>query len=148
MRQGDPLSPLLFILAIVPLQRLLDNATDLKLLSKLGGRSARLRILLYADGATVFIKPVKSEVQAFFNLLCKLGQATGLSTNIQKSQVKVIRCESIDLNNVLQKTLVLRASLPMTYLGLPLAVGRCVSCTYNLFSKKPWVEWQLGAGET
>ncbi|KAK1668638.1 hypothetical protein QYE76_056797 [Lolium multiflorum] len=57
LRQGDPLSPLLFILAIEPLHRLFDIATVAGLLSPLRGRKARLRCSLYADDAAVFLNP-------------------------------------------------------------------------------------------
>jgi len=57
VRQGDPLSPLLFVLAIDPLPRLLSIATARGLLSKLHGRAARFRASLYADDATILIRP-------------------------------------------------------------------------------------------
>jgi hypothetical protein len=43
LRQVDPLSPLLFILAIDPLNELLQIATDKGLLSPLNGRTAKYR---------------------------------------------------------------------------------------------------------
>jgi mannosylglycoprotein endo-beta-mannosidase len=124
LRQGDPLSPLVFILAIDPLQRLLSKATELKLLSKLRGKSVTLRTSLYADDAAVFIKPGKSKVQNFTAILHRFGLATGLRANIEKTQVVAIRCENVDLDEVFQNTPATRASLPMKYLGLPLTTGK------------------------
>ena len=57
LRQGDPLSPLLFILAIDPLHHLLEKATDLGLLIPLRGRAPRFRTSLYADDAAIFVNP-------------------------------------------------------------------------------------------
>jgi mannosylglycoprotein endo-beta-mannosidase len=57
LRQGDPLSPLLFVLAIDPLHRLLQVATERGLLSKLKGRAASSRVSMYADDAVLFLKP-------------------------------------------------------------------------------------------
>jgi hypothetical protein len=59
LRQGDPLSPLLFILAIDPLQKILKIAADNGALNKLGNSSPSIRLSLYADDATLFVKPKK-----------------------------------------------------------------------------------------
>jgi len=62
LRQGDPLSPLLFIIAMEPLQRLFEMAARGGVLTDLGGRSVKLRASLYADDAAIFLNPVRDEV--------------------------------------------------------------------------------------
>lgn len=68
--------------------------------------------------------PSKEDVQAFSDLLHHFGQATGLCTNLQKSQVAPIRCDSLDLDGILDGTPAMRASFPMKYLGLLLTTTR------------------------
>jgi hypothetical protein len=57
LRLGDPLSPLLFIIAINPLQKLFQFATDLGLLSPLPVHEAKFRLNLSADDAVFSLTP-------------------------------------------------------------------------------------------
>jgi hypothetical protein len=122
LRQGDPLSPLLFVLAIDPLQKILELATSHNLLHKLRGRGTIFRASLYADDAAVFMLPFKEDIKNLSAILDSFGDATGLHTNFQKSSVIPINCHDVDLDDVLGGLSVIRASFPIKYLGLPLSV--------------------------
>ncbi|XP_010240795.1 uncharacterized protein LOC104585565 [Brachypodium distachyon] len=124
LRQGDPLSPLLFILAIDPLQRLLLRATELGGLSPLPLLEASMRASLYADDAIIFINPIQQDVRCALNLIDEFGLASGLRINIGKCSVAPIRCSDIDLDNVLLTFAGIREAFPLRYLGLPLSLGR------------------------
>jgi len=91
LRQGDLLSPLLFILAIDPLHHILSKATDQGLLHKLRGRVPMIRTSLYADDAAIFVTTLED-----------FGNVTRLVTNCENSQVVPIRCHEVDLDNILQ----------------------------------------------
>jgi mannosylglycoprotein endo-beta-mannosidase len=127
LRQGDPLSPLLFVIAIDPISQILERATTHGLLHKLRGRGTILRTSLYADDAAIFVAPIKQDVQNLAMILSRFGEVTGLCTNFAKSSVVPIRCQNIDLDDVLEGILATRASFPLRYLGLPLSVW-CLWC--------------------
>jgi hypothetical protein len=59
VRQGDPLSPLLFILAMDPLQQMIEMAADARLLGRVLPKKAKLRCSFYADDAGVFVRADK-----------------------------------------------------------------------------------------
>ena len=122
LRQGDPLSPLLFDIAIDPLQQVLELATARGDLSRLRGRGAFFRISLYADDAAIFMAPIKEEITNLAHILTSFGDVTGLCTNMQKTSVVPIRCGAVDLDDVLQAFPASRTGFPMRYLGLPLSV--------------------------
>jgi hypothetical protein len=124
LHQGDPLSPILFILAIDPLQRMLDMATQQGLLTPIGADPIKFRTSLYANDAMLFLRPIASDVSNLQRLLHQFGVATRLCTNIQKSEIFPIRCEGIDIPAVLGQFQVQLGSLPCKYLGLPLRIGR------------------------
>lgn len=55
LHQGDPLSPMLFIIAIDPLHKILAKPTQEGLLTPFSHRAAKLRISLYADDAAIIL---------------------------------------------------------------------------------------------
>jgi hypothetical protein len=76
LRQGDTQSPMLFILAMEPLQRMLRIVSDSGLLSPLNTRGGTLRASLYADDAVLFFKPMEEDVQVVSHILKIFGHVS------------------------------------------------------------------------
>lgn len=81
---------------------------------------------MYADDAAIFIKPTKEDVCFLASTLAAFGEVTGLITNCAKSLVAPIRCDNINLDDILQAF-----PFPMRYLGLPLSVKRLKSIHFQ-----------------
>jgi hypothetical protein len=78
---------MLFILAMDPLQRPLDMATQHGVLTTLPLATARWRTSMYADDAAIFINPLKEDLEAITTILHEFGIVSGLHINMQKSSV-------------------------------------------------------------
>ena len=124
LRQGDPLSPYLFILAIDILVKIFELATNDGRLTALRGRHAKLRLSLYADDAVVFINSIKQDVDMVIRIMQRFGDATGLHINLEKSSVAPIRCQDVNLDDILASFSGQRVGFPLTYLGIPITIGR------------------------
>jgi hypothetical protein len=111
-------------LAIDTLQKVLDIATEDGFLSPLSGRHAKLRLSLYADDVVIFINPIQEEVRAMLRILDQFGSTTGLRLNLTKCVVAPITCCGLNLDEILESFVGQRVTFPMTYLGLPLTLGR------------------------
>lgn len=133
--QGDPLSPFLFLLAIEPLQRLISLAVEEGIMSKLRGRIPQLRSSLFADDVALFVNPVREELAALRSILSTFGDVTGLKINFQKSNILPIRCDGMQIDEIVQPW------------GLPSLPFRSNSWVYpslcashqNLSSNRSWI---------
>lgn len=101
VKQGDPLSPLLFLLAIEPLHKLFQLAQQLGIIQKLQCHADNFRIPLYADDAALFIKPTIDEILATKFILQIFGDASGLITNMEKTEFFPTWYEDLDLQTII-----------------------------------------------
>jgi hypothetical protein len=119
MRQGDPLSPMLFLLAMAPLSRLFIKAQEVGLLQRISSGCDNFRMALYADDATLFIKPTKKEFEVTKSILQIFEDTSGLASNMAKIEFYLIRCAQANLDFLFQGGSIL-SDFTCTYLGLPL----------------------------
>ena len=83
-----------------------------------------MRTSLYADDVIIFINPARAEIDNLLQLLQLFGDATGLRVNLSKSSMIPIRCDDIDVQDILQNFAGATAAFPFRYLGLPVTIGR------------------------
>jgi hypothetical protein len=124
LRQGDPLSPMLFFLAIDPLQRIIKVAADKGILSPVLPKAANLRCSLYADDAAIFAAPINLEIEHLHRILNFFGGCSGLRTNISKTEIYPTRLANDTVTQLLQNFLGKVCNFMGKYLGLPLHVRR------------------------
>jgi hypothetical protein len=118
-----------------PLQRMLEMDTAQGLLSPIGD-PIKMRTSLYADDAMLFLRLLSSDVANLQYLLNQFRMATRLCTNIQMSEIFLIRCENLNLSEILGEFQVQQGSFSCKYLGLPLRIGRIRREDKNLLIDK------------
>ena len=97
VRQGDPLSLYLFLLAAEPLVATINNNQNIEGLGK--GRKRNIKCPSYADDMTLTLFGSCSVVLAF-EIIQNFSEATGLKLNIQKTQGMAV--DSSCINNLLR----------------------------------------------
>ncbi|PKU74516.1 Putative ribonuclease H protein [Dendrobium catenatum] len=119
LRQGCPLSPYLFCLAMDALSNLLDGR-DFKGISV---KNFSLTHLLYADDVLIFGEASFENCHKLANILSEFANVTGLKINFEKSAImfpKLFRyqqeiCQILSIHNISSK---------ISYLGIPITFQR------------------------
>jgi hypothetical protein len=126
VRQGDPLSPLLFCIAEEVLSRGLMQALEdgrLQPMTLCRGINIPSHVL-YADDIMIFCKASKRNIKVVLDIFTKYGQASGQLINNQKSKFyagSIPNSRLITISNLLGFN---SGALPFTYLGCPIFVGK------------------------
>ncbi|KAJ3690445.1 hypothetical protein LUZ61_019609 [Rhynchospora tenuis] len=124
LRQGDPLSPFLFILVADVLAIMLQAAAT-PLHSTISSKLPFPFFLLqYADDTLLFVTGDARSLSILSLTLTLFQQASGLTVNHHKSSFVPFNATPETLLLVSQLFGFVREELPLTYLGLPLTVGR------------------------
>lgn len=134
LRQGDPLSPYLFVLCMEKLsiwiQRAVEEKNWIPISISRGGPT--LSHILFADDVLLFCKAKDSQLRYIAQIMDSFGRSFGLIVNVQKSKVVcskgVYRGERRCLAAV---NLIPIVSNLGSYLGFPLHVGRATHTHFN-----------------
>ncbi|XP_057788467.1 uncharacterized protein LOC131005480 [Salvia miltiorrhiza] len=140
VRQGDPLSPLIFSLAEEVLSRLLLHAADNNFIAQM--RMSRQLLfpshLLYADDVLLFCRASKRSCVMINSILQLYASVSGQHCNIAKSTIYFGKGVCTPMKRRVQRVLgFAAASLPFIYLGVPVFTGR--ACTSKLRKIKDFI---------
>lgn len=124
LRQGDPVSPLLFVVVMEYLNRLLKQATHSPhFRSHPGCKELDLNCLAFADDVLVFCKGQEVSVRLVTQALVEFEKVPGLAANPMKSRIYVGGLELEKTRNLCHITGFQLGEFPMKYLGFPLLPG-------------------------
>jgi hypothetical protein len=87
LRQGDPLSPLLFDAVMDVLHLLFVRAADVGLLADLAASELRHHMSMYADDVVTFVRPTPLDLHTCAVIVADFGEASGLRTNLAKCSI-------------------------------------------------------------
>lgn len=141
LRQGDPLSPYLFILCAEDLSALIRDAEARGELQ--GVRVCRnapvVSHLLFADDCFLFFQAEVSQDNVMKRILNTYEEALGQAISLSKSEIYYSRNVQQQVQQDITDILGVRAVLGTgKYLGLPSMVGRSKKATFNFIKDRVW----------
>ena len=141
LRQGDPLSPYLFILCAEGLSSLIRKIERQGLWSgiQMGRAGPLISHLLFADDSLFFAKADERSIQVIMEVLEIYGKASGPKVNFQKFQ---LYCSS-NMSQVIQRRICDLLGVQVDdgkglYLGLLYMIGRSKSEIFGFVKERVW----------
>ncbi|XP_042964017.1 uncharacterized protein LOC122298309 [Carya illinoinensis] len=134
LRQGDPLSPYLFVIMQEVLSRLLKKAFvngNIGRFSQARG-TPLISHLMYADDIVIFTNGGKKSMRGLMEVLNLYENWTGQVLNKNKSAILFSnKISNTRKSSILRMTGFSEGSFPFKYLGVPIVVGRLKVCDFG-----------------
>ena len=125
VRQGDPLSPLLFAIAADLLQSVVNDMFHKGLLElPIPCHDKDYPIIQYADDTLIILPAKEPQLLALKGMLLLFSKSTGLHVNYHKSSMLPINVDSVEIARLASVFGCVVGSLPFTYLGLPVGINK------------------------
>ena len=140
LRQGDPLSLLLFLLIMEVLSRILKKTEENNLIRRfqvgaVNSVGVQISHLLFADDIILFCDASREQLLSIRLLLSCFQAFTGLKVNVGKSEIAPIG----EVNNLVALASILQCrvgSLPMKFLGMLLGTSFKTASIWNPILEK------------
>ena len=125
LRQGDPLSPFLFVLVTEVLNQLISKVEDCGLIDgiQIGKHRVNILHLQFANDTILFCLSRYETIVSYRRILDCFGVMSGLRINYDKSALIPIHCDEVwveQMKDILGCTVL---SLPIRYLGILLGAN-------------------------
>jgi hypothetical protein len=127
LRQGDPLSPYLFLFCVEGFSALLKQAQAESQISgvKFGSNGPTVTHLLFADDSIVFLEASSDSLATLRRILLDYEESSGQKVNLGKSSIFFGRGSQSNQRQSLMEVMGIRCeALSEKYLGLPTVVGK------------------------
>ena len=145
IRQGDPLSPYLFLLCAEGFTALLNKAESegrIKGISICRG-APKVTNLMFADDSLLFCQASRDEGETIAEILQTYERASGQSINLEKSSVYFSSNTSEgQKGQILEALGVQEVDRFESYLSLPSLIGRAKYSTFSYLKDKIWKKLQ------
>ena len=141
LRQGDPLSPYLFLLCAMGLQGLLHKAEVDGFLRGVSicRNGPRVSHLFFADDSVLFCRAKESECQVILDILSIYERGLGQKINKDKTNIFFSSNTQHDLQTRIQQLLGVPAIRQYEkYLGLPAFVGKAKKQGFAYIKERIW----------
>jgi hypothetical protein len=137
LRQGDPISPYLFLLCVEGLSSLMKKEEQVYRLKGVrnGITDPGISHLLFADDTIFFTRADLKSINSLKSVLKTYGEGYGQKINLQKSTIFFgSRCPLHVKQQIMEVLKVQNESNHTNYLGIPMYVGQSKNNTFNLIS--------------
>ncbi|GLT73885.1 hypothetical protein SLA2020_457150 [Shorea laevis] len=125
VRQGDPLSPYIFVVCMEVLSRMLNQAAvEGKFAYHPKCEKVRLTHLCFADDLIIFTNGSITSLDAIDEVLKQFYTISGLRVNYAKSELFCCGLHDVHIKHLTEKFGFKIGSLPVRYLGVPLITGK------------------------
>lgn len=141
LRQGDPLSPYLFIICVEGLSSLIRDAEERDVISgtSICRGAPPVSHLLFADDCFLFFKAEENQAHNINNILNIYEATSGQEISLPKSEVFYSRNVTDALKDSITNILGVRVVLGTgKYLGMPSMIGRNRTTTFSYIKDRVW----------
>ena len=145
IRQGDPLSPYLFLLCSKGLNRMIQKAAREDIIRgfSLCKNGPKITHIFFADDSLLFCRARREDLQAIQNILTSFEHASGQKINREKTTLFFSKAVSDEMKREIIDFLgVAEIKEYEKYLGLPAVVGKNKKASLNYVKERVWAKLQ------